>query len=571
MGQELHYGLADSTVIEPLIGQWSAWATLVSPVAASLHLADFQVFALTSYLVDPAAHVRASRDPELIGGPFVDIAPDRAEEVRELLARTVALRASDLTFARAVKEFHNRIVDEAKGQSLEPYYRTTPDELRGYVELVYDYYHRPTVRFIEGLLYESEHYRRELQSLRLWRLERDASRPFFMSTPRLPEQGQLDWQVPFDDARVDELFALDSCPRPLGAIREMLGLNGEAERLLPAFLSAETAPPPPAWEGETPRVRYFGHACILIEWRGVSILTDPFVGAVPTAGGMQRLTYRDLPAKIDYALVTHNHQDHFALETLLRLRHRIGHLVVPRNQGSLYGDVSLRLLTRKLGFRRVIEMDALDSIELPGGEIVAVPFLGEHGDLAHSKSAYVVRAGRVKMLVGADSDCLEREVYVRLRRTLGEIDTVFLGTESVGAPLSWGAGALFPHKLPRSYEQSRRYHGSDARSAVDILRTVGARRLYNYAMGIEPWVEHLLGLGMSEDSPQYVESEKLLAHARRHGFLAAERLSGKAELFLEDCSGNACVPVPELAADDDNIPVTLDYQGSRDAEDQFTF
>jgi hypothetical protein len=241
----------------------------------------------------------------------------------------------------------------------------------------------------------------------------------------------------------------------------------------------------------------------------------------------------------------------------------------------LYGDLSLKLLARRLGFPRVIEMDALDSIELPGGEIVAVPFLGEHGDLAHSKTGYVIRAGRVRMLVGADSDCLEREVYVRLRRTLGEIDTVFLGTESVGAPLSWGAGSFFPHRLPRAVEQTRRYHGSDARSALEIVRTVGAKRIYNYAMGIEPWVEHLLGLGMKEDSSQYLESEKLLAHARRCGMLAAERLSGKAELFLEDCSGYATINVPDLdgaeEGNDGSATAAQDYDAARDAEDQFVF
>lgn len=569
MGKELQYRLADSTVIEPLIDSWSAWATLISPVVASLHLSNFQLLALTSYLEDPAAHVKASRDPALIGGPFVDIPPHRIEEVRALLARTVEHRAADLEFARAVRELHNRIVEEAKGQSLEPYYQTIPVELRGYVELVYDYYHRPTVRFFESMLYESDYYHKELQSLRLWRLERD-SRPFFMSTPRLFEHDQIDWHVSFDDGRVDELFALDVRPHTLGRIREVLGHDASDDKLLLPLLSTEAAPPRAAWEGATPRVRYFGHACILIEWRGVSILTDPFVGAVPTAGGMERLTYRDLPAKIDYALVTHNHQDHFALETLLRLRHRIGHLVVPRNQGLLYGDISLKQMTRKLGFQSVIEMDALDSIELPGGEIVAVPFLGEHGDLAHSKAGYVIRAGQVKMLVGADSDCLAREVYVHLRKSLGEIDTVFLGTESVGAPLSWGAGALFLNKLPRHYEQTRRYHGSNARNALEILRTVGAKRIYNYAMGIEPWIEHLLGLGMTEDSAQYIESEKLLMHARRHGFLAAERLSGKSEFFLDDCSGidGAFAFVPDLN-DEDMPPVVHEHDDSRDAKEQF--
>jgi hypothetical protein len=81
MSAELRYKLADSTVIEPLVNQWSAWPQLLSPVPASLHLANYQLPALASYLKDPLSHVAASRDPEMIGGPFVDLPPERAAEI----------------------------------------------------------------------------------------------------------------------------------------------------------------------------------------------------------------------------------------------------------------------------------------------------------------------------------------------------------------------------------------------------------------------------------------------------------------------------------------------------------
>ncbi|HZI16960.1 MAG TPA: MBL fold metallo-hydrolase [Pyrinomonadaceae bacterium] len=567
MAAETRYRLADTTVAEPLVDGWSAWAQLISPVPAALHLLNFQTFALSSYLEDPEAHVAASRDPDLIGGPFVDVPPERAGEVRGLLDDMRARRGAALELARSFTDFHNWLVGEAQGQSLEPYYAAVPEALRGYVELVYDYYNRPIVRLHENLLYHGDHYDETLQSLKLWRLERDLTRPFFMSTPRLAGEGQFDWRRPFADSSLDELFRTDVEPQPLGRIREALGLGASEEALLLPLLTTEPAAPPPPWEGDEVRVRYFGHACLLIEWRGVSILTDPFVGAAPAAGGVERFSYRDLPARIDFALVTHNHQDHFALETLLRLRHRIGQLVVPRNQGLLYGDMSLRLLTKRVGFPRVVELEALEAIGFPGGEIVAVPFLGEHGDLAHSKSAYVVRAGRQQMLVAADSDCLDRELYANVRRTLGPVETVFLGTESVGAPLSWGCGPLFPRKMQRAHEQGRRYHGSDAARGLELLETVAARRVYNYAMGLEPWVEHLLGLGLTEDAPQFIESEKLLARAAERGFLAAERLWGKTEFFLEEPDAVAALPGVERAAP----PAALEADDARDADDQFVF
>lgn len=532
MNTERKYKLADSTVIEPLVQQWSAWPQLLSPIPASLHLSNYQVPALEAYLREPLEHVKASRDPEMIGGPFVDVVPERADEVEQLLQRTLEGREEQRQLARSVISFHNQLIEEAHGQCLEPFYEGIPPELAGYVELVYDYYNRPTVRFFESLLYESRHYRSDLQSLRLWPLKRDETRPFFMSTPRLLDDGQIDWQVTFDDPRVDELFRLDVAPQPLPYISELLGLDKADEHLLLPLLSKDDIALPEQWDGPTARVRYFGHACVVVEWNGMAIMTDPYVGARPTEGGLERFSYGDLPAKIDYALVTHIHQDHFALETLLRLRHRIKHLIVPKASGILYGDMSLKLMARKLGFRSIIELEPLETVGDGGVSIIGVPFLGEHGDLAHSKSGYVVRLGDQQILFGADSDCLDRQIYVNVRKALGRIETVFLGTESVGAPLFWGCGPLFPIKQERQYEQTRRYHGSNARAALEILETVGARRIYNYAMGMEPWVEHLLGLGLTEHDPQYIESEKLIRKALGRGFVAAERLYGKRDLYL---------------------------------------
>lgn len=544
MENEPRYRLADSTVIEPLVNCWSAWSHLISPVPASLHLSQHQIKTLRSYLENPEFHVKAAHDPELAGGPFSDVPVKRADEIMKLLASTEKKQEANLRLARTVIEFHNRLVAEATGQSLEPYYQTIPAELRGYVELVYDYYHNPTVRFFEGLLYESEYYDKSLQSLKIFQVQRDNSRPFFMSTPRLPEPTHIDWHVSFDDARIDKFFQLDRRPQTLGRIRELLGLSpADDQRLLP-LLSAEPKPLPQKWREQQVRIRYCGHACVLVEWSGVSILTDPYIPVRPVTGGLSRLSYQDLPEKIDYALVTHNHQDHFALETLLRLRDRIECLVVPKSYGILYGDLSLKLLAQKLGFKNVVELDTMESIQLPDGEIIGVPFLGEHGDLAHGKIAYVVRAGTEQMLFAADSDCLDKRMYERIRQALGSIDTVFLGTECVGAPLTWHCGALFPRRPTREQDQTRRYHGCNAQAALELLEGIGAKRIYNYAMGIEPWLEHLLGLGHSEESPQLKASSTLLQKARARGFLKAERPYGHREIYLPKPSPKRPMFVP---------------------------
>ena len=570
MEQEPMYRLKDTTVIEPLVNLWPAWAHLIPPVAAGLHLANYQIKTLQSYLENPQMHLDAARNPDLVGGPFVDIPSHRLEEVRELLESTKLRQAKSIEFGQSITEFANWLVDVAKGESLEPFYARVPRPMRGYVELIYDYYNRPALRFLEGLLYTSDYYDAGLQSLRISQLTSDDSRPFFMSTPRLLNPGEIDLNIPFAGERVDQLFALDCKPQPLSRIREILGADEDDDsRLLKHFTST-----PPAttekWTSRTIRIRYFGHACVLLEWNGISILTDPYVGARPAEGGMNRLSYGDLPEKIDFAVVTHNHQDHFALETLLRLRHRIGCLVVPKSSGILYGDMSLKLMTQKLGFKRVAELDSMESLPFPGGEIVAVPFLGEHADFPHAKAAYVVRAGRHQILFGADSNCLDVRLYENLRRALGRIETVFLGMECVGAPLSWSCGPLFPFKPPHHIEHTRRYQGCDSKAALQILAAVGATRVYNYAMGQEPWIEFLLGLGLQEDSQQIRESDALLARTRAKNFLGSERLYGTGEILLSESEASTGT---YMTVEEETTPIANPaiFNISNDAEDQFVF
>ena len=536
------YRLHDATVVEPLINRWEAWAHLIPPVPASLHLREYQIKLLKSYVANPQIHANACAKPKMRSGPFVDVSPARAGEVREFLARTEDDLAANLKLAQATMDFQNYLVAEANGYSLDPYYQRLPAELRGYVELTYDYYNRPAVRFFEGLLYESPYYRSDLQSFRILRQEHDNSRSFIMSTPRLPESNQIEWNVPFADPLVDEFFRLNTTPQPLGYIRELLGTSPANDKLLLSLFSDKPPiAPPETWNGPEARVRYFGHACALVQWKGVSILTDPYIGVMPASGGIDRLTYDDLPEKIDYVLITHIHHDHFCLETLLRLRHKIGCLVVPRSSGFFYGDLSLKLLAQKIGFKNVVELDCMQSIALPDGEIVAIPFMGEHADLPHSKSAYVIRTGRQRMMFAADSDCLDEYMYENVRRCLGPIHTVFLGMECVGAPLSWSSGAFLPVKPDRSIDQNRRYKGSDSARGEKMLASVQAERLYIYAMGMEPWFEHLLGLAYDEDAVQLRESSNLVSVAREAGFKAAERLFGKREIILAATSDDELI------------------------------
>lgn len=524
------YRFADHVVVEPLIDQWIAWPHNFSPILYGFHLLNYQKAILTSYLKNPAIHIKSSNNPKLLGGPFVNIPGERADEVRQLLEVMEQNHADLLKLAQDLTTFQNTVKQEAKGQSLEIYYKQLPDSLRGYIELGYDYLNNPVVRCIESLFYESPYYKKNTQSFRIFALQQDEARPYYMSTPRLADSRDLEWHKSFDDPAVDALYHLDICPQPLPEISAMLGLEDNLN-LLP-LLSDEPLTPTPTWSETGVRLRYFGHATVLIEAEGIAILTDPFISAIPEESGIERYSFRDLPAKIDYVLITHGHHDHFVFESLLRLRHRIGTIVVPRNSGIYYGDLSLKQLAQRLGFKRVQEMDALDTIALPNGGITAIPFLGEHCDLLHAKSGYVVRFGDEQILFAADSCCLDKQIYRNVKNILGPISTAFIGMEFIGAPLSWVYSPFLPVKPERDHDQSRRSHANGADSALDLLQSIEAKKAYVYALGREPWLKYFMALEPTEDDPYMKEINKFIAAAQARE-IDAQMLYGKKDLFCE--------------------------------------
>lgn len=525
------YRFASSTTAEPLINSWPIWSDLLSPVPYSLHVANYQLPLLRSYVDDPASHEEAAGNPELAGAPFANVPARRHQEMRQFLEATEREHVDSIELAEALNGFYDELVKTAKGQCLDEFYGKLPPPLRGRVELVYDYNCNPIVRTLENFFYESPLYKPHLQSLRLLEQKTDSSRPFFLNTPRLSEPDHVAWQVPFDREEIDMLFETDLTPRPVGFLRELMGLKERDEKVLTALLTSEATAPSAEWNDEAVRIRYFGHACVLVQTGGVSILTDPWVSPRSSDGSLDHYSFDDLPQKIDFAVVTHGHHDHFVPETLLRLRKRIGCLIVPHASGIFHADTSLRLAAQRLGFSHVVEVDPLDRISFGHGEIIAAPFFGEHADLAHCKSGYVVHAGGRQILFAADSNCVDGVLYRNLRQSIGDVDTVFLGMECVGAPLSWLYGALMPFRLPRNLDQSRRTKACDADAALTMLTELGSSQAYVYAMGAEPWLEFRMGLGCSEESEQKTEAERFVGLCRHRG-VAAQRLFAQHEIVL---------------------------------------
>lgn len=517
---------------EPLVDQWYAWSYLLPPATAARNLSERHLKIMDSYVASPHVHAAAVKNPKLAGGPFIDYGGRRVDEVRALRDRTRRERAHMLELSAALSELDRNLRAKAKGYSLAPLYREVPEILKGYVELVYDLNNNPSFRLLEPLLYRSKYYDRSLQSLML-SLSTGDDRPFLLSTPRLAGDDLLHVERPFDHESIDALFRTKSSARSRAEIADLLGVDGDdhAGRLLDGFLTEQAPPPYEPYAGDGLRWRYFGHACILVESGGASLLFDPVLSySYPSS--VPRYTYLDLPERIDYVLITHNHQDHVLLETLLQIRHKIGCILVPRNVVGSLQDPSLALLLRHAGFRNVQELAPMERVTVGGMAVTGLPFLGEHSDLdIGTKLAFLVRSGRHSLLFAADCCNLEPRLYDHVQREVGDVEVVFLGMECDGAPLSWLYGPLLTQHLERGMDESRRLAGSDFEQARALVDGFGCKEVYVYAMGQEPWLNYVMSLEYTATSRPIVESDRLVAYCRERG-IVAERMFGQKEMLM---------------------------------------
>ena len=262
MKEELMY-LKSNVVIEPLFDRWYAWSHLISPMTAAMNIVGRHLKIMNSYIQAPDIHAAAVKNPKMRGGPFMDLERNRRDDVVRLRDKTLERQKDLVDLARAVVELDKLLKSEAKGFSLETLYEKVPDILKGYVELVYDLNNNPSFRIFESLLYYSRFYKEESQSIALWITEND-ERPFVLSTPRLDNPEVLHLDIPFSSPFIDVISEMKRTPRPLSDATSMVSLKEDQEALFRNLFTTERALPYNKYEGDRVRMRYFGHACILV-------------------------------------------------------------------------------------------------------------------------------------------------------------------------------------------------------------------------------------------------------------------------------------------------------------------
>jgi hypothetical protein len=218
----------------------------------------------------------------------------------------------------------------------------------------------------------------------------------------------------------------------------------------------------------------------------------------------------------------------------LQLRSRIGCIVVPKVSGNGIVDPSLKKILESCGFDCVRELGELETIALPNGEIIGIPFIGEHADLnIVGKLGYAIRADGASTMFLADSNNLDTDIYKYTAKQVGHIDTIFIGMECKGAPMSWLYGSFLSNVLTRGQDQSRRLNGSNCERALPLLDCFTPEAVFVYAMGAEPALKFISSIDYSHESEPIIESNRLVEHLRRRGILA-ERLFSRREIQITD-------------------------------------
>lgn len=519
--------LRQDVICEPTIRSWAAWTQLITPATSSLWMKNSQFPIMQSFIKDPTVHVAATSNPKLAGGPFVSLPEARADAMAKLVNETMKDCQTYWSLAASLEALDALLQAHPKGLPLPPLYSQIPEPLQGVVELHYDLHGNAGFRLFEALLYERMEQER-LEGLSLSEHSAD-KRAFILSTPRLSDTGSIQLRLPYDSFGSREIFAARAVrtdPDQLALECDLAGDDVET------FTSMFEERPEASWDRYTRngvRVRYFGHACVLFETRDVSLLFDPFISSKAKE---DRFSYADLPPVLNYVVISHGHQDHVIIETLLHLRHKVENVIVPRSSGGSLQDPSLNRIIQALGFKQITELSELETLPLPGGQLIGLPFVGEHCDLdIRSKLAYLVCIGQHRFAVAVDSANENPAIYQEIRRILGPIDTVFLGMECVGAPLSWLYGPLLREGVTRELSLSRRLKASDADQAWQIVKDLGAGQAFVYAMGYEPWTWHILTVTRTAESTQEREIAAFLQRCRATG-IGAELLLDKAEMVL---------------------------------------
>lgn len=527
-----YYKLKSNVAAIPTIGSWYAWPLLIPPHSFCRFLANYYLKIVESYITNPLSHENALKLEHFKGGPFINRPREDYDKIKIWYDSYKMKYDLLINLNKDLEYFETEVMNKYTGQRLDSIYEILPNSLKGRVECFYNRSNVLAYRFIEPFYYQSEFYHSDLQGIKLLQINSD-KRDFSLTTPQIRyNDNELIINIPFKSKILDRLFSNDLTSVEINNIAEDFKLNKNDSNLFKDFFEIGSSQKKRAIIENT--IHYLGHAALLIKTTSQVIMLDPVLSydGYLDSNEISRYTYEDLPDKIDYVFITHNHQDHILLESLLRIRSKIGSIVIPKSCSNTLEDPSLRLILKECGFNNIIELSEFEEITEKEFKIQGIPFIGEHGDLINrTKLAYAITVKDKKILCAADSTNEVKNLYSEVFSLIGKIDHLFIGMECEGAPVSWLYGPLFTKKLAREHDQTRRLKGSNFSQAKEIVENLKADNVYIYAMGQEPWLGNVMHISYTDESLPIIESNKLIEYVKNMG-KSCERLYLSKEISI---------------------------------------
>jgi L-ascorbate metabolism protein UlaG (beta-lactamase superfamily) len=170
-------------------------------------------------------------------------------------------------------------------------------------------------------------------------------------------------------------------------------------------------PRPSDWSDSAVTASWLGHSTVLINFLGVNIITDPVlysrIGAstgIGTIGPIRRIDcalHRGELPRIDMALLSHAHLDHFDIPSLRCLKPTT-RAVTAANTSDLFRDTPLRKVHElRWGEKTVVQTDS--------GDVEVEAFQVKHWgarwrtDTQRGYNGYLLSRGGKKILFGGDT------------------------------------------------------------------------------------------------------------------------------------------------------------------------
>jgi L-ascorbate metabolism protein UlaG (beta-lactamase superfamily) len=159
-----------------------------------------------------------------------------------------------------------------------------------------------------------------------------------------------------------------------------------------------------------------GHATTLIAVGSKIILTDPWFSEKSGYYHGEPLAFsQDKLPKLSMVLVTHNHYDHFDIETFKTYADKNVPFVVPIGMGDA---------VKVAGFKRVYEIDPWQNVEIDGVKITACP--GKH---KVKEITYMIESGDRFIYFGGDSQFIPELSEIKSR--FQDIDLAILSVNGL--------------------------------------------------------------------------------------------------------------------------------------------